>query len=247
MMVGKLGRWPTKHDARNIPFRAIFNLSTMPARPAARDWGQKDGRDVAYPMLGNDEYGDCAYASIVHDGLTLSTQTDAPITVTSKEVIDRYLADTGGDNGAYMLEVVKSIIRKPLGGLVIDAFVEIDPTDDDAFEAAQEFFGGVWCGWALPRAWQGADVWDVGPNTSGIWAPWSWGGHATDSPTYSPGGGGLITWMQRQPYTHPARRSYCEESYGIFSRKLWLGLAQNCPAGVDYQKLLDLLTRIRRQ
>lgn len=246
MMTGKLGRLPKKQDRRNIQFRDIFNLSTMPSRPAGRDWSMRDGVDLGYPMLGNNTKGDCAYASIAHEAITQSGQRGEPIVVTEEQVVGRYLGDTGSDDGAVMLDVVKSIVRSPMGAVAFDAFVEVDSKDDDAYLAAQEFFGGVWSGWDLPLAWQGADEWTAGPSLSGQWAPRSWGGHAMTNPCYSPGGGTLVTWTQRVAVSHEARRRYCVEAYALFSRSLWLGVQEHCPAGLDLQKLRDLLTAVRK-
>jgi hypothetical protein len=250
----QLGRNP--HDpsrvARCAQAHDILNLSSLPARPAARDWSQRGGVDTAYQMFGNDRLGDCVIASLLDEFLTWSGQTGADFQPSEQDALDGYQKFGGWDpsnsaatdNGCVMLDVVSRIVKEPLAGQTIRAFVHVDPKNLELMAAALEFFGGLWLGWDLPLAWQGADVWGVSPagSTSGAWAPRSWGGHATHAPLWSPGMGGLITWCAHQPFELEALPAYCSEAYALVSDHLWAVLqSSRCPAGVDVQRLVDLM------
>ena len=250
----QLGR--QEHDpsriARCAQAHDILNLSTLPARPAARDWSQKNGVDTLYQMFGNDQYGDCVIASLLDKFLTWSAQTGVSLPLTTQDALDGYQRFGGWDpnnpvatdKGCVMLDVVARLLREPLGGQTIKAFVHVNPRNLELMAAALEFFGGLWLGWDLPLAWQGADVWDVSPtgSTSGIWQPRSWGGHATHAPLWSPGLAGVITWTEHQPCTLPALPVYCSEAYALVSDHLWAILTSSrCPAGIDVQRLMDLM------
>jgi hypothetical protein len=252
-MIYKLGRLPHNPAkvAKCVQAHNILNLSTLPLWPAARDWSMKDGVDFVYPMLLNDQLGDCVIASLIHKFITSAGQTNTPFAPTEQDALDGYKrfggyveGDPSTDRGCVMLDVAKRVCTEPLAGQTIRAFVAVDPTDIDLMAAVCEFFGGLWVGWSLPTAWQDSDIWDVSPtgSVSGPWAPASWGLHATHDPIWSPARAGVRTWTQRKEVTIPAVRTYCEETYAIISQTLWADLVgDRCPAGIDVQQLIDLL------
>jgi len=249
--LGRLAHNPAK-TALCLQAHDVLNLSQLPSRPAARDWSQRDGVDVAYQMFGNDSLSDCVIASLLDELLTWAGQTGAVFNPTLQDALDGY-QKLGGwdpnnsaatDNGCVMLDVVTAIQTQQLAGQTIKAFVHVNPRNLDLLAAALEFFGGLWMGWDLPVAWQQADVWDVSPAglLTGDWAPASWGRHATHAPLWSPGMAGLITWCEHRPFTLAAAPAYCTEAYALVSEQLWTVLTSGrCPAGVDVQRLVDLM------
>ena len=250
----KLGRLP--HDpakvARCVQAHDILNLSTLPSRPVARDWSQKDGVYFAYPMFRNNALGICVIASLLHKFITSAGQTGTPFAATDADATEGYEkfggfveGDPSTDNGCVMLDVVKRLAKgETLAGQTIKAFVAVNPKNLDLMAAVCEFFGGIWMGWDLPLAWQGADEWGVSPtgSTSGKWAPASWGRHATLDPKWSPLLTGVETWTEDVAVTLPAVPVYGSEAYAIILDHQWTVLTgDKCPAGVDVQKLIDLL------
>ena len=250
----KLGRQP--HDplktARCLQAHDVLDLSTLPTRPAARDWSQRDGVDTTYQMFGNDYLNDCVIASLLDQFLTWAGQSGTSFAPTLQDALNGY-QQLGGwdpsnsaatDNGCVMLDVVTRIKTESLAGHRIKAFVHVDPKNLDLLAAALEFFGGLWMGWDLPIAWQQADVWGTAPDgkLTGDWTPASWGRHATHAPLWSPGMAGLITWCEHRPFALEAAPAYCSEAYALVSDELWVVLTSGrCPAGVDVQKLVDLM------
>lgn len=253
MQTYQLGRHSAnlRRVAAHLQARDVINLSTLPSRPAARDWGMVDGSPLAYQMFGNDVLGDCVLASLGNSQITQSANSGVEAAILDSEIVDAYSRFTGyvpgrqeTDNGANMLDVgLRCQAGELVAGRKLVAFVAINPKDDDMVHAASEFFGGNWAGWDLPLAWQGADQWDVSQNgsTSGKWAPRSWGGHATESHAYSPAMEELTTWATRMPYTPAARRRYMEECYCLLWAGLWNRLENGmCPPGLDLQKIMDI-------
>ena len=58
----RLGKKPAVFDSRTLRFGAYLT-TTLPAPPAAVDWGKKV---PSWPMYLNDKYGDCTCAAAGH-------------------------------------------------------------------------------------------------------------------------------------------------------------------------------------
>jgi hypothetical protein len=244
MNVFKLGKHPVDlaHLAKMPKIENYLNLSVLPSIPAAFDWSMRDGVPFEYGMDGNDLYGDCPFASACHQIGTWTGQNGTEVVATEEDALDAYARFTGfrrddpsTDNGANMLQVALQWRTKPIMGRTIKAFATVDMRRPDLVAAAANLFGGVWAGWALPTAWQGADEWQTGPNTSGQWAPGSWGYHATHMMLASPAMFGLKTWGQHMCVSPKALATYSDEGY-VLTCDAWLTDGR-CPAGVDGEAL----------
>ena len=244
MDIFKLGKHPADHARlAAMPKLANYvNLSTLPSIPRAFDWSMRDGVPLEYGMDGNDQYGDCPFASACHQIGTWTGQTGTEQVGTAADALDAYArftgfnpADPSTDNGANMLQVALQWRTMPIMGRTIKAFATVDMKRPDLVAAAANLFGGVWVGWALPAAWQGSDEWMTGPSTEGQWAPGSWGGHATHLSLVSPAMFGVKTWGQHMCVTPKALATYCDEGYVLLSDD-WLTDGR-CPAGVDGEAL----------
>ena len=252
MNVYKLGRNPSPHDPRTLKLADFVNLSTLPTVPSAFDWSMKDGVPLVYGMDGNDQYGDCVFASACHQIGTWTGQTGTEQVATAADALAAYTDFTGfdpsdpsTDQGADMLTVGKQWLKKPIFDHRPAAFVSVDLKRPDLVAAACNLFGGLWTGWALPTAWQGADEWTTGPSTSGQWAPGSWGGHAVHFCLVSPAMFGVKTWAQHMGVTPAALATYCDEAIALISSDVWLALVGNrCPAGLDGPGLEAALTLV---
>ena len=254
MEIFKLGKHDPKFDARTLKLADFMNLSTLPQVPAAFDWSMKDGVPLVYGMDGNDRYGDCVFVSACHQIGTWTGQTGKQYVASEQDALEAYQAFTGfdpetgdNDNGANMLDVAKAWKGgKPIAGHTIAAFASVDMKRPDLVAAAANLFGGLWTGWALPTAWQGADEWTTGPSTGGQWEPGSWGGHAVALTLVSPAMLGIKTWAQNMPVTPAALATYCDEGFALISQDCWETLTGNrCPSGVDgaaLQAALKLVT-----
>lgn len=254
MKIYPLGKHAPTLKAKTLKIGNFLNLSVLPTPPAAFDWSMIRGRPLIYGMDGNDQWGDCVFASACHHIGTWSGNTGNELIATGADALAAYNAFTGfdpskpsTDQGANMLLTATQWRNSPIFNHKIAAFASVDLKRLDLVAAAAYLFGGLWIGWGLPIAWQGADVWDVSPNgvITGDWAPGSWGGHATHGPTFSPRLLGVKTWQENMPVTIAAFTTYADEAYALISQDVWLQLTGNkCPAGVDISALQAALSQI---
>ena len=254
MQIYKLGKNAVKKKKKTLQIADFLNLSVLPAIPAAFDWSMVKGKSLIYGMDGNDKHADCIFASACHGIGTWSGNTGTELIATEKDALAAYTDFAGfdpnnpaTDSGANMLDTATLWRYKPICGRKIVAFAAVDLKRLDLVAAAMFLFGGMWIGWALPKAWQGADTWDVSPtgSLSGDWAPWSWGGHATHGPAISPKLLGIKSWTANVPATIPAFEAYAEEGYVLLSEDTWEILdGDRCPSGVDSAALQAALIQV---
>lgn len=170
-------------------------------------------------MLGNDQYGDCGFASIGHLIQSVCANVGLRSTVTTDQVLGWYGECTGfdpdrpeTDNGVVMLDALKYFMRKG----VILGYGRVDQTNPAHVAAALEIFGGLYAGFGLPIAWQSTDLWTAGPTKTGQWEPWSWGGHAVSLHSYDEDTDtSLVTWDSWVTATKSGRVNYCDELYAV--------------------------------
>ena len=246
-----LGKQPANlaKIAKCVQAHDVLDLSRLPSVPAAFDWSQRDGDDFTYPMLANDRYGDCVFASACHQISTWSGQTGVQQALTDEDATDAYHRFTGwspavlqSDRGAVMADVAERWSKgEPIAWHTLRAYVSVNAKNLALMSAAANLFGGLWTGWALPVAWQGADIWTQRTNQADVWAPGSWGGHAVHIVAASPKLWQVVTWGGLKPVETDAFPEYCDEAYALVSPGMWTALQGGlCPAGVDVQRLLDM-------
>lgn len=254
MKIYKLGKNTAKMKSKTLQIEDFLNLSTLPTPPAAFDWSMIKDKSLIYGMDGNDNYSDCVFASACHQIGTWTGNTGSELIATATDALAAYSTFTGfktddpsTDNGANMLDTATMWRTNQIFKHKIKAFAALNLKRLDLVAAAMFLFGGAWIGWAMPKAWQGADTWDISLTGSvkGDWTPGSWGGHATHQPAYSPKLMGNKSWTENVPATIPAFETYAEEGYVLISEDTWETLTGNrCPAGVDGAALQAALTRV---
>ena len=254
MRIYRLGKNAVKKKPKTLQMGDFLNLSVLPAPPAAFDWSMARGKPLIYGMDGNDDHEDCVFSSACHQIGTWTGNTGDEQIATDSDALAAYTDFAGfdpknpaTDSGANMLATATMWRIKPIFGHRIKAFAALDLKRLDLVAAAMFLFGGAWIGWAMPKAWQGADVWDTSPSgiVTGDWAPNTWGGHATHTPACSPKLLGTITWQENVPVTIPAFEAYAEEGYVLISEDTWETLTgDRCPAGVDGAALQAALARV---
>jgi hypothetical protein len=250
----RLGKHAPTLKKKTLKIGDFLNLSVLPTPPAAFDWSMPKNKPLIYGMDGNADWGDCVFASACHHIGTWSGNTGAELIATEDDALGAYgrftgfkQSDPSTDNGASMVLTATQWRTQPIFNHTIAAFASIDLKRLDLVAAAAYLFGGIWIGWALPLAWQGADSWDVSPGgiLTGKWAPASWGGHATHGPAFSPRLLGIKTWQLNMPATIPAFTTYADEAYALISKDIWLRLTgDRCPAGVDGAALQAALAQV---
>jgi hypothetical protein len=201
--------------------------------------------------MGNNLYGDCAFAAMGHAVQTWTADNGAETTVTDAAVLAAYAGCTGfdpndpsTDNGTTLLAALRWWRTTGVGGHKIGAFAKVDHHNIAHVKAAIDLFGGVYTGAALPRTAQGESRW-VGPKGSltGDNAPWSWGGHALWTPHYDRSGVGMRTWGRIRGADWQWWIDYVDECYAPISDD-WLTDAKPAPNGLDLAKLRAYLAAL---
>ena len=230
----KLGKKPAT-PSRVRPMRDLLGLhgagKIAPPVPAGADWSQHVS---AWPMLDNDQVGDCTIAAVGHAAQCWTAAAGDQRLMTDAEAVSGYElfgyvpGDESTDQGANAQDVLTRWTTPgfAVGGQqdVLTGFCAIDTQDDSEVRAGVAWLGVVYAGVALPLGVQGADAWDCGPlepngaPVDGPWAVGSWGGHAIVIVGYSPNGLLCITWGKTLWMTWPFWRTYADEAYGLLSR-----------------------------
>jgi hypothetical protein len=182
------------------------------------DWG----------MLGNNSYGDCAWAGPAHEHMNWGQFTGSPVTFNDQGVLSDYGACTGfdpatgaNDNGTDMREGLD--YRRNVG--IVDAngnrhkiggYCSIEPGHWIHTLQALHIFDAVALGFVVPQSamdqyWRG-QPWTIvpgSPDEGGHYVPILArpGYHMLD----------VVTWGRRQPMSQGFFYKYVYQIFGIFS------------------------------
>jgi hypothetical protein len=198
--------------------------SQLPAAPDSNDYFVKvPDSDWAKSMFGNDQYGDCVFASTEHAVMIQSALSGHYVMGDTNTALKAYAAVTGfnpndpnTDQGAVEVDALNWERRHSMSGAKVYAFARVDPKDHALLRACAYYFGGVWFGINLPITAQNqvGKVWDVvDTNLTGDSEPGSWGGHAVFGPKYDPDGITVMTWTTKQPMTNRFMDAYVDEAW----------------------------------
>lgn len=247
----KLGRLPRRPDQRVLQFaHYVDDESLLPAIPATFPLPDVLA-SAAWPMDGNDEYGDCTCAGAAHMVQGWTAEAGAEHTPTLDEVMALYWAtgdppnepcQPGGptDTGRVETDVLDYWRQTGVGGHKIGAYVAIDPANHDHLRAALYLFGGAYTGIALPETAQGQPEWDVDGNPTdqnGPAYPGSWGGHCVPYlPVWDGSAVVVVTWGSTLKATLAFNDAYTDEAYAIVSPEFLDGQGET-PQGFALSEL----------
>lgn len=204
---------------------------------------------VRYPwgMLGNDEYGDCAVAGMLHGQEVWGLKAGrTPIPWTTNHCLSLYFevnnvppgppgsqSDQGTDPNA-MMQYWKNV---GLPGHEIAGWATLDPASPHIHRAIWEFGIVLYC-MALPLAVQDEGVhWSI-KGTGPDWAPGSWGGHLVTGDSYTVDGHlGLISWGQLGDMTPQFLEAYGEMVLVPLSPDALNAVSHDGPAGFNFAKM----------
>lgn len=240
---------PTPDQLRKVVPLAPF-LKRMGATPPPDevDYVTKASKTLD-TMLGNDQYGDCTIAAVLHqEGAQTAQQPGGAERVpTDKEAYQQYVRVCGpGDQGCYIPEVLQYQRDKGVqcGGKIVksDGFVSCTLGDQLLAKVATYLFGGLHLGINLPRQWymNGDDdfVWDV-TNTDIV------GGHSVAVVGYDKTGLRISTWGNVGIMTWKAFSDsrWVEEVYATLSPDWYSaqGLDAHGVNVTDLKKALDVV------
>ncbi|MHB8388123.1 MAG: hypothetical protein ACYDDA_12260 [Acidiferrobacteraceae bacterium] len=235
----KLGLIRTPPDAAIAPLHKY--TTTAPAPGIYCDW---TGRVIAFPMLLNDQIGDCVFAAFAHTIQLWTAYTDPQaIVMDDAEVLAAYSAATGydpadpaSDRGAELGKALRwwvlAGMPTPDGGPdTLAGVAAMRPIDIGGMRRAIATFGVVVAGLALPTSAQTEKVWSSTHD-----APGSWGGHCVPLVGYDANGPICVTWGALKRMTWEWWARYAEQAYVPLSRD-WVQATERNPAGVDWARL----------
>lgn len=248
----KLGKAPARHDDRTLKL-ASYKTATLPTPPKVYAAAKKV---PSFPMLANDQYGDCTCAAAGHmeevwtSYGTLYTPTDA-------EALDFYWNTANppvepcppggpGDTGRVELDVLNYWRSNGFGAdkRKITAYASVNVHDVTEVKQAVWLFGGVYIGIALPITAQNQSKWTVVPDAGPDGEPGSWGGHAVNVTAYTPDTLTVVTWGRRLEMSWGFWQEYVDEAYAVLSPE-WFEANGNSPTGFNLSQLQADLSGIR--
>jgi hypothetical protein len=252
----RLGKAPKKHDPRTL--RLANYVGALPTLiPKARrttSWGRKT---QVWPMLRNDEVGDCTIVSALHmqQAWRDNVGTDPDYVVTDEMALEGYMRICGydpavpdTDQGGVVLDVLSAWRREGIGGRKMDAFASVDRQRHNLVKLAVDWFGGLYIGAGLPVAAMEQKLWDVqDAHLLGDAEPFSWGGHAMNVVAYDDHVLSVVTWGARQKMTWRWWDAYVDEAYCIISCGDWLNEHGASPRGLNLDELMADLKLVTKR
>jgi hypothetical protein len=241
------GRLPAQHARPHLRLGDFLTGETVPAPPPSADWL---GRVATWPMYGNDQIGDCTFASAGHIIEALTTYAQATtFEVTDADVLHGYEAVSGyrpgqpsTDTGCVLEDVLAYWRKTGIGGHKILAYAKVDVSNRVEVEQAIALFGAIKLGINLPQSAE--DQFNAGQ-------PWDYvrgsrilGGHCVPVGRYQADGTiDGVTWAQVQSMTPAFWQHYVEEGWVVITQD-WLDANGHSPTGLDLYGLGEALAAL---
>jgi hypothetical protein len=229
----KLGKQPATKDPRDLMFAKYVDESQLPTPPA--QFGHESlFSPTGWGMLGNDEWGDCAWAGPAHETMLLSKEGGNAATFDTAGVLSDYSAGTGfdphagppGQNPTDQGSNVRAVLDyRSKTGIVdtsgkrhqIGAFIKLEPKNLTHIFQALYLFQVVGIGIEFPEFAMGQfnkkEPWDVIPN-----APEPEGGHYVCC-VGKKANIDVVTWGALQQMTVAFFEKYCDEAWTYISEE----------------------------
>lgn len=240
-----------------------FHLSGLISRTELEQPPEQSyvGKGEPIQMYGNDNYGDCVFASQGHQiDVQERSSRQSEIELSTEDILAAYSAVTGfdpnrpeTDNGAYLLDGLNYRRRVGIGkeadgtGHTIGAYASFDPTDSHLWKWASWAFGTVYIGVWLPLSAadqiRNGERWHIPDTPSSRDKPGSWGGHAICAVGYSSGSAVLATWGRRIRANWDWLAKYCDEAYAVISED-FLSSTGKTPQGFNVDQLTQKLANL---
>jgi hypothetical protein len=216
----------------SVPMLAKLMVNNpLPATPQTIS---VDNLVTNWPMLANDQYGDCTIAGALHIAQLWYALSGNPIVPDDGAALSAYTAITGFDpnNPATDEGAVESTVLNywRTTGLAVNSAASLDRIDGWATVPVRDvqqittaifLFGAVYAGVLLPISAQTQDTWTADPsNLEGDNAPGSWGGHCVPLVAYNAIGPMCVTWGALKQMTWTWWGCYAEEAHAVLSKDM---------------------------
>jgi hypothetical protein len=226
----KLGKKPATDDSRDLLFSTYLDATKLPPVPAQFGHEALFG-PKAWGMLGNDEWGDCAWAGPAHETMLLSKEGDKPASFTTAGVLSDYSAGTGfdphagppehnpTDKGSNVRDVLKyrrktGIVDAAKKRHKIGAFVKLEPKNLSHVYLAMYLFQTVGIGIEFPST--AMEQFNEGKPWSVVQGASIEGGHYVCC-VGKRANIEIVTWGALQQMTVEFFEQYCDEAWVYIS------------------------------
>ena len=149
----------------SIPRHVKRLMAGIKAAPATWDWTKNN--TISYPVLGNDRYGCCWMAAVLHFIQTCTANVTIEAAFAYADAVTRYLGLSPNDDGLSDAQIFGAWDQGllPMGGPYrYLGRATIDPTDQATIDLAGHRFGGLLYTASLQDQWAAnprpGDVWD---------------------------------------------------------------------------------------
>ena len=200
-------------------------MPNLPPSPRSVDWYSKVEAAGPWGMLGNDTYGCCAPAGMLHWLMARTCHAGNPYVPTTDDSLRLYSrvtkppfdpTDPGtdvGTNGADMMDYClrNSILQERDDRLLLA--LPIDPSNMEELRQAIDLCCGIGIGTRFPKAWNTSRVWDTTTSPSE-------GRHFTYIPGYDRTLSGStvfqdVTWGERLELTQAGAQQFMDEAWAV--------------------------------
>lgn len=248
----RLGKLPKREIAGLKPLRRYMAMSGNKILPPIPTWCDRSDVVASWPMLDNDQIGDCTIAAVGHAIQLWYGATNRPTAgvMTADEAIQAYSQVSGyqpgnpdTDHGCAAADVLTRWCSQGFesGGSpdVLSGFCALEVKEPTDIRAAIAWLGVAYTGIELPIAAQTMDLWSAPPDTlDGDYAPGSWGGHCVPIIGYDARTLTCVTWGALKTMTWGFWSAYGSEAYGLLSRDF-------CGAPIDWPRLEADMTDLK--
>ncbi|MFJ8471285.1 hypothetical protein [Kitasatospora sp. NPDC094011] len=217
-VAGKFGKLGPRFPVALKDFTA-YAEAPLPAPPAAVDWATGV---TAWPMDGNDQYGDCTMAAAAHMIQSWNAQTAEQDTVpTQQQVVAEYFQLSGGqDTGLVEADVLKTWQSGGLWGNTVVAYAPVNVHSLTVLQQAIALFGAVYAGIQVPanaqQQFQAGEPWTLDP---GWQRQKIEGGHAIPLLGYDAEWIYAITWGGVQRIAWDWWSTYADEAWAVLAQE----------------------------
>jgi hypothetical protein len=235
-MAVKLGRLPRKENKLTLTLSKYLTTFTA---PQALGW---EYAVPNWPMMLNDQLGDCTCACAGHMIENWTTRTYGTVVPADQDILSAYEAvggyvpgDPSTDQGCAITDVLNYWKSTGIAGKKILAWAEIDTANLNAIKQAIAIFGGIDIGFNVPQSaideFNAGKPWNDTTDTNIV------GGHSV--PVFGYGGLGCtaVTWAKIQSMSWAFWGKFVDEAYAIITED-WLTSANTTPMfGLDLPTL----------
>jgi hypothetical protein len=251
MSVFKLGKHTPKIDSRTLQFGTYLTKALAPPPPAV-DYTRPVTK---WPMMGNDQYGDCTCAAAGHMIEEWTANTGREVILPDQQILQAYDYFSHGnpDAGANMLDVLNYWRKTGIGGDKIMAFAHLEPQNDVQVQDAVSIFGNCYIGLALPD-------FTVEPGTDFLKTPWLVppggpvgharpnpnNGHCVPAVAYDRRSLYVVTWGALKSMSWQFYDAYADEAFAVLSTDWINKKLKVAPPGFDLATLTQDLEQVGR-